>query len=138
MTLFAASNCVYIVQRSAVGNGYRLGSLQSAPPLVIQGGNFQDTDIVLPISTLDKRRFLYSFGKNFDGGSLQGIALLGLSGSIGLAQMVDSMRTSSGNGAVTFSTPLGGYRVFVTGFGMAQPDPEFNLQPFSVMFRIAS
>ena len=48
------------------------------------------------------------------------------------------LRTSSGKGAVTFSTPLGGYRVFVTGFGMAPPDAEYNIQPFSVIFRIAS
>lgn len=138
MVILGSNNCVYTFPRDAAGSGYQLAGLQSSPPLVIQGATFQDTDIVLPINTLTKERFLYSFGKNFDGGYLQGVALLGAGGASGLSRYVDSIRTANGGKATTLSTPLGGYRVFVTGFGMAVPDAEFNMQPFSVMFKIAS
>lgn len=137
MTIFGGQNCVFTVNRQASGSGYRLAGLRSAPPLVIQGASFSDTDIILPVNTLDKKRFLYSFGKHFDGGQLQGVAMLSI-GSVGLARYVDGIRTSAGHGPVTFSTPLGGYRVWVTGFGMAPADAEYSLQPFSIMFKIAS
>lgn len=137
MTIFGSSNCVYAVSRQAAGSGYALAGLRSSPPLIIQGATFSDHDIVLPVNCLNRKRFLYSFGKQFGDGALQGMAMLGM-GSLNLVRMVDNLRTSSGNGQATLSTPLGGFRVFVTGFGMAPPDPEFNLQPFSVMFKIAS
>jgi len=138
MTIFGSSNCVYAVSRQAAGSGYALDGLFSAPPLIIQGATFSDQDIVLAINCLNKKRFLYSFGKQFGDGALQGVAMLGMSGNLNLARMVEGMRTSSGSGLSSLSTPLGGFSVFVTGFGMSPPDPEFNLQPFSVMFKIAS
>lgn len=138
MVIFGSNNCVYTFPRQATGGGYQLAGLQSSPPLVIQGAAFQDTDIVLPINTLTKERFLYCFGKNFDGGYLQGVALLGAGGASGLSRYVDGIRTSGSGRATTLSTPLGGFRVFVTGFGMAVPDAEYNMQPFSIMFKIAS
>jgi hypothetical protein len=137
MTIFGSSNCVYAVSQRATSSGYALAGLRSAPPLIIQGATFSDHDIVLPVNCLNRKRFLYSFGKQFGDGALQGVAMLGM-GNLNLVRMVDNLRTSSGNGQATLSTPLGGFRVFVTGFGMAPPDPEFNLQPFTVLFKIAS
>ena len=138
MTILGSSNCVYVVSRSASGSGYALAGLTSSPPIIIQGAQFNDHDIVLPINCLNRKRFIYSFGKQFGDGVLVGVALLGMQGRVNLARSVDSLRTSSGRGLATLSTPLGGYRVYVTGFGVSQPDPEFNLQPFSVTFKIAS
>ncbi len=138
MNLFCSNGCVYAVPRQASGGGYALAGLKSAPPIILQGVSMSDTDIVLPVSTLSGRRFLYEFGKAIGQGQMSGIALLGCGGVSSFSRMVDNMRVSSGKGKVTLSTPLGGYRVFVTGFGMAPPDAEYNLQPFSILFNIAS
>lgn len=138
MTLLGAAGCVYSVPRQATGSGYALAGLRSSPPIIIQGAQFSDTDILLTVNALNGKRFAYPFGKQFGDGALMGTALLGMAGNINLVRYIDGKRTSSGNGPTTLSTPLGGYRVMITGFGMAPPDPEFNLQPFSVLFKIAS
>jgi len=138
MELFASNNCVYAFARRASGTGFALAGLTSSPPVIIQGAFFSDQDIVQAVNCLGKERFIFSFGKHFSDGQMLGVVMLGMAGGASLVSFVDSIRTSSGGGAVTLSTPLGGYRVFVTGFGMAVPDAEFNLQPFSILFKIAS
>jgi hypothetical protein len=138
MTLYSAPYCVYAFSRGATVGGYQLAGLSSAPPIVVQGAQFSDTDITLPITTLDQQKLLYVFGKQIADGALMGIAMLGMTGSVGLAQFVNSVRTSNGGQPVTLSTPLGGYRVAVTGWGLAPPDTEFNLQPFSILFKVMS
>mgnify|MGYP000644462124 CR=1 FL=1 len=138
MELFASNNCVYTFQRRASQTGFALAGLYSSPPVIVQGAQFADQDIVLPINTLNKKKFIYSFGTHFSDGQLMGVVLMGMSGGASLVSFVQSIRTSGGGDAVSLSTPLGGYRVYVTGFGLSTPDAEFNLQPFSILFKIAS
>lgn len=137
MELLASNNCVYAVKRQATGAGYALAGLRSAPPIIIQGATFSDRDLVLPVNCLNGKRFLYAFGKQFGSGTLLGVALLGMTGVPNLNLYVQALRTSSGANKATLSTPLGGYRVFVTGFGLGMPDVDYNIQPFSVDFTIA-
>lgn len=82
---------------------------------------------------------MYNFGKSISPGVISGLALLGYGyGVSGLSRAVEALRTSSGSGLTSLSTPLGGWRVFVTGFSMGEPDHEFNLQPFGIHFSIGS
>lgn len=127
---------MYAVPTQAAGSGYALAGLKSAPPILVQGAVLQDTDIVLPVPTLGGKRYLFEFGRNIGQGQLNGVALLGCGGVSSFTRTVDSMRVSAGGGKLTLSTPLGGFRVAVTGFGMAPPDVEFNTQPFSVLLNI--
>ncbi len=137
MRIFGATDCLYSVPRSTRASGYALGSLRSGPPILLQGADYTSTDITLPVATMSGKRFLYEFGRNIDNGRLIGVAMLGMNGASSLPRLVDAMRVSSGGGAKTLSTPVGGFRVFVNGFSMSQPDAEFNLLPFSVLFQTA-
>lgn len=133
MTIFASNQCVYAIPRQAVGSGVALAGLSSGPPILLRGVSLQDSDINLPVTTLSGRRFMYNFGKHISPGVISGLALLGYGHSVtGLSRAIEALRTSSGNGLTSLSTPLGGWRVFVTGFSMAEPDHEFNLQPFGI------
>lgn len=139
MTLFGSNNCVYAIPRIAVGTGVALSGLNSGPPILLRGVSLNDTDINLPVTTLGRQRFMYNFGKMISPGVISGLALLGYGyGVSNLSRAVESLRTSSGKGLTSLSTPLGGWRVFVTGFSMGEPDHEFNLQPFGIHFSIGS
>lgn len=133
MTIFASNNCVYAVPKQAVGSGVALAGLSAGPPILLRGVSLNDSDINLPVTTLSGRRFLYNFGKQISPGVISGIALLGYGQSVtSLSKAVEALRTSSGSGLTSLSTPLGGWRVFVTGFSVSEPDHEFNLQPFGI------
>lgn len=137
MELFASSRCVYAVSSREAGAGYALAGLRSAPPIVVLGANFTDQDLVQPVHTLGGKRFLYEFGKAITQGSLLGVALLGYASASGLASFVNSIRISRNHGGVSLSTPMGGYKVHVTGFGLSTPDAEYNMQPFTIPFHLA-
>lgn len=138
MTLFPSNSCVYAVKVREAGPGYALAGLRSASPIILLGATFNQQDITQSVHTLDRKHFIYSFGAAITDGNLQGVALLGLPGAGGLPAFINSIRVSRSNSPVSLSTPMGGYQVAVTGLALAVPDPEFNIQPFGIPFKLLS
>lgn len=138
MTLLASNSCVYAVRAREASTGFALAGLRSQVPIIILGAITNQQDIVQPVHTLKQTRFLYTFGEMITDGNLQGVALLGLPGVSGLAAFANSIRVSRSKSTVSLSTPMGGYQVAVTGLSLAVPDPEYQIQPFGIPFKLLS
>lgn len=139
-SFFPAAGCVYSPTGSGSG-AYALTGLQSGVPILIQGATLNDTDIVLPTVCLNGLRLVYAFGRDFGEVGVNGMALLGEGGKgqvDTLKSYVDGRRTSSSGSAVYLSTPVGGYRIFVIGFGLGMPDSDYQIQPFVIYGKISS
>ena len=137
-TFFPAAGCVYRPANGGSG-AYKLSGLRSSAPTIITGAQVSDTDITLPVVCLNGKTLIYSFGRNFGEASVQGMALLGPGGSLDLSSLqsyVDSRRASGNGSQVYLSTPLGGFKVFVVGFGLGAPDSEYQIQPFVIYCKI--
>lgn len=145
--IFAASKgCVYVPNPKGGSGSYALqglsrGSLES--PVLILGAGLQDADIILPTSTLNGEKILYTFGTAWGDITVSGVVLLGNAGDSGLTRVrswFDSNRTSAGDKAklVNVSTPAGPYKMYVNAMGLGQPDPVFNTQLFMIYGKIAN
>lgn len=144
MTFFGARGCVYCVQRSGGGGGgFAIGDLVSSgcPPLLINGVQLQETDVVLPVTTLNNTSILYVFGGNLGNVTISGTAFLGPQGTGQMEQVVAFVRNnrvSNSLSTVPVSFPGGSLSIYVTGMGLSPADPEFNLQPFAITGMVAS
>jgi len=131
-----ASTCLYKVDGMPTG--------QDTNPILISGVSIQDDDITLPVITLESTRVLYTFGANFGEVMVNGLILLGNStggGGESFSKVVEffkSKRVSSSKSSVNVSGPKGtSWKVFLTGLMIRESDPQFNIQPFSLMGKIA-
>ena len=121
---------------------YKVSGLDS-PLILIQGVDSHDKEIHLPVATLDNKRILYSFGKDFGDINVRGLIILGESGNptgaLGqVLQWFEEKRLSKSLAPVEVSLPGGkGYMMYPTGLALSEPDPEFHLQPFAVIGLIA-
>lgn len=135
---FPAAGCVYSPTGTGAG-AYALSGLRSSVPILITGGQVMDTDLILPVVCLNNIRIMYSFGANFGDAAVSGIALLGAGGSNkaeSLKSYVDGKRTSGAGSQAYLSTPLGGFKVYVTGFSLGAPDSDFQIQPFVIACKL--
>ena len=144
--IFASSRgCVYAPnsrggQGSYAVEGLDRGSAES--PILILGADLKDSDIVLPVSTLNGIKIIYTFGEAWGDATILGLALLG-SGDSSLKRLTSwfkGKRSSAGESAqtVNLSTPGGPYKLYIHAFGLAQPDEKFNTQPFMIYGKIAN
>jgi len=146
MDFFAsAKGCVYVPNAVAGAGFYSLDGLgggANSSPIMILNGGVNDTDIVLPVSTLNNKKVLYTFGRSFGNVTVNGMILLGPNGkSATLGSLLgwyQSNRTSGGGGTVNFSFPGGAYKLYVVGLVISEADPQFNIQYFQVAGLIAS
>lgn len=141
----SAKGCVYIPDRKGGGGSYRLSGMpggSNESPILILGASLTDIDVVLPVTTLNNLKILYTFGEGFGNVSVMGLVLLGSGGSSASMGAVTSWfrsnRVSKGKHTADLSFPGGAYRMYITGFGLGDPDPQFNIQPFVVYGLIAS
>lgn len=141
----AAKGCVYVPTNEGGGGAYSLSGLSRGgnnSPILILGASLTDIDVVLPVTTLNKLKILYTFGEGFGNVSVNGIILLGSGGGGSSLSSVTSWfsgkRVSSGQSTADLSFPGGAYRLYVTGFGLGDPDPQFNIQPFMIYGLVAS
>lgn len=102
-----------------------------------------ESDVVLPVITLENTRILYSFGANFGDVTISGMILLGKAGSPGtsLSQVIDffkQKRVSSNKEAVKVTGPGTNWKVFLTGLTVSDADPVINSQTFAFTGKIAA
>ncbi len=137
---FPSSGCVYAPAGTGAG-AYALSGLQSSVPILITGAQVMDTDLILPVVCLNGVRIVYAFGQNFGEAGVNGLALLGSGGANNaesLKSFVDGKRTSAGGTTAYLSTPLGGFKVYVTGLSLGSPDSDFQIQPFVITCKLES
>lgn len=145
---YPARGCVYTMSdgSGSGGSGYYAlegfeGSSASSPVL-IQGADLTDRDSIQPVLGLGGEKLVYVFGKTFGSVQIVGQVLLGPAGttSSGLQrvqQFFNQHRSANKGKPVTLSTPGGGYKIHLVGFGLASPDPEYHIQPFMFFGLIA-
>jgi hypothetical protein len=139
--------CVYRVGNYSQGTVIQIEpaitSSNEDSPVLITGVQTNEQDLVLPVMTLDNFGIMYTFGEDFGGFNIIGLALLGSVGGVGdaLANVVEwfkENRVTTLQDAISVSLGGGGaYKVFVTGLSIAEADTEFHIQPFIVTGRVA-
>lgn len=139
---FPARGCVYTLSGGNGASGgrgyYALEGLQggsASSPVLVQGADITDRDAVQPVLGLGGQKLVYVFGETFGSVRVTGQVLLGPAGSTNsgfqqVTQFFRQSRTANGGGLVNLSMPGGGYKIHLVGFGVANPDPEFHIQPF--------
>jgi hypothetical protein len=148
-TYLASRGCVFVVPSPGQGGGVGLYAIKGFPqssaqaPILIQGVEINDTDIVMPVATLNNFKVLYSFGQDIGNAAIFGEVLLGPGGSSaqGLTSVLSwfqSNRVSKSSQPVSLSTPGNNtYKVYITGLFIGRADAELNIQPFAVSGIIA-
>lgn len=126
----------YQIQPAITGDG--------ESPILINGVESNDTDIVAPVVTLNKNKILYTFGEDFGQIAVHGTVLLGsASGSGGgslnkVVEFFKQNRVSANQGMISVSLPGGGgYKMFLTGLTISVPDQQYHIQQFALIGLIA-
>jgi len=136
----ATRGCVYTVERAGGGQGFYslspdLNGSESAPVL-IESVDATLQDVVFPVSTLDKKKYLYVMGDDFGNVGVSGAVLLGESGNGGggfntVIDYFKANRASAKETPITISGPGGvSLKCHLTAFVLSRADPEFNIQFF--------
>jgi hypothetical protein len=138
--IIPARGCVYRPRGTRSGNGFYYldpplnGSQET--PILIDGVDAVDQDIVFPVTTLDEKKYLFVMGEDFGNITISGIILLGRAEGGGrafrtLASYLASHRVNTSLSPVTLSFPGDVFqRVYLTSLVVGKPDPEFHIQPF--------
>jgi hypothetical protein len=141
---FPARGCVYRVQSS--GNGtqgfYSFADLptggQGSSVVLLQGVDYNASDILQPIVTLEDMKVLYSFGSDFSQVVVFGEILLGPAGGNAgdafnqVITFFQNNRTSVKKAPTTLSLP--GSRtlnIYLQALNIGRVDPEYHVQPFA-------
>jgi hypothetical protein len=145
---YASKGCVYIDRRGD-SQGYKLDPQLSSGdndyPILLRNASLSDSDVVLPVSTLDSKKILYTFGRAFGEVVIAGTVFLGPAGSKkdGLQKVINYFEAHGVGRAekpapVTFSMPgTKGYKIFLTGLRIMEADPDLNLHNFQLIGMIA-
>lgn len=141
-----SKGCVYRPSKGIGGGWYNLEGLASGggSPILILGAQSTDLDLVFPVTALGNIKILYTFGQNFGNMQVMGAVLCGPAGSNGgsfgkVMSFFEAKRVAKSHTPVNLSIPGGrGYKVYVTGLGLAAPDAELHVQPFMIYGLIAS
>lgn len=141
-SIFPARGCIY-AHNTGGGGGTGFYALNppiggsASSPILLLGAALNDDDIVLPKSTLDNLKILYSFGQGFGQVQINGMALLGSvtdGAGKGFADAVNYFqkhRVSSSKKPIQLSLPgKVAYSVSLTGLAVGQTDPQFHTQQF--------
>jgi hypothetical protein len=143
--LIPSKGCVYYPRGRRMAGFYQLFPALRASdrtPIIITGVDADEGDSVVPKATLDDKKFLFVMGEDFGNITISGVALLGQVQEQGRSNRVlrsyfQQHRTTRREQPVLLSMP--GHvaaAVYLTRIVIAQPDPEFHIQPF--MFRCIS
>jgi len=143
---FSARGCVLVVGGAPGAGFYRVQGLRSGSgktPVLISGIQYTDTDVILPVTTLESFKVLYSFGEGFGNFAVTGTLLLGPSGKTpdcikDLTSWFKNRRTANNDSPVNVSAPGGvAYKVFFNGLGISGADPAYHTLTFSLQGVIA-
>lgn len=135
--------CVYSPTGGSGGGWYKLDGLEGgggggagSGPVLLLGAQLTDSDLVYPVTALGNVKILYTFGQRFGDAQITGAVLCGPAGTGGgkfgkVISFFESKRVSVSQTPVNLSVPGGkSYRIYLTGLGLAEPDPELHVQPF--------
>jgi hypothetical protein len=143
-----SKGCVYIARRSRTGSGFYdlkpvLRGYENAP-ILLDGVDGGDQDIVFPVVTLDDKKFLFSMGEDFGKLSITGMACLGKSeqGGKSFASVVSYFqrhRVSRSSAPITISFPGNvSQKAYPYSLVVAKPDAEFHIQYFQIQAIVAT
>jgi len=129
---------VYTPLNAGGGGWYKLDGLTSTPtsPVLIQGAQLTDSDLVLPVTALGNIKILYAFGQRFGDVQIIGNVLAGPVAGDGAVfnvvyQFFQDHRVTKLKDSVKLSIPGGkAYKIYIVGLGLAEPDPQYHVQPF--------
>ena len=114
-------------------------------PVLIDGVELSDVDLVAPMPLLSGFKVLYTFGTDFGNVVIHGRVLLGptadTAASIGnVINYFNAYRISkSPTQYIQVSIPGSkAYNVFLTGLALGLPDPMYHTQPFALTGLIAA
>ena len=136
---FPARGCVYTVGGGG-GGFYKFGGLAGSAksPILLTGTNLSVVDSYQPVATVQDFKVLYTFGSGFGSAAVSGEVLLGEAGGGGgggfgtVVSFFNGNRLSAKKSPVPLSIQGGGsFNIYVVGLQVGQPDPEYNVQPFS-------
>jgi hypothetical protein len=149
MEIFIPSKgCVYVARKSRAGSGFY--DLKPAlrgteeTPILLDGVDGGDQDLVFPVVTLDDKKYLYSMGEDFGRISVTGMALLGKAeqGGKSFASVVayfQAHRISQSKEPITVSYPgKVSQKAYPYALVVAKPDPEFHIQYFQIQAIVAT
>jgi len=120
-----------------------LATGQKENPILITGVTSRDKDIVMPVTTLENTKVLYTFGADFGEVTVTGVILLGSannkSDSLGkLVNFFQEKRVSKSSKSVKVTGPAGvSWAVFLTSLTIGDVDPTFNIQTFALTGSVA-
>lgn len=106
--------------------------------ILINGGDIDEGDIIMPAVTLSQNKILYTFGPDWGKSTISGVILLGESSEGGalmqtLISWFQTNRAGVKSEPVKLSIPGNkAYSVFVHRLIIGTPDPEYNIQPFGL------
>ena len=139
-SIFPSRGCVFAFKQGGSSAGFfALNPSISSPttsPVLILGASLEDPDVLVPRSTLDGFRIVYSFGPGFGSVNILGVALLGNEngggkGFASVMQWFQQNRASAKKKPVQLSLPgKVSYNVLISGLAVGQTDPRFNTQQF--------
>jgi hypothetical protein len=134
------------VEGSGDSGFYRIEELQAqkgpGDALLIMSVNPEESDLVVPVVTLENTKILYSFGSNFGNITISGLLLLGKSGVPGqclktLIDFFEKHRVSKSASSINVSGPSTGWKVFLTGLKVGEADSMNNTQSFALFGTIS-
>jgi hypothetical protein len=108
-------------------------------PIILRNISLNDEDIVLPVSTLDKKKVLYVFGEDFGSIQISGSVFLGPAGesTSGLGPVVSyfnkkAVARGESTAPVKFSIPGNvSYSIYLKSIVISQADAELNMHDFA-------
>ena len=149
-SFLSTRGCVYKFTYSGSGGGPGLFSINpgfpagnAASPILLDGVDLADQDIVYPVVTVENFKVIYVFGKDYGSANIRGTCLLGSSNASGgsfsrVVQYFEENRISNSKKPIQVSVGQKAYNVYLVGLVIGQPDPTFNILPFSFIGTIAN
>lgn len=152
-SFLSTRGCVYKFTYSGSGSGAGLFSISpnfpsgdASSPILIDGIDLTDQDIIFPVVTVENFKVIYTFGSDYGSCRIMGSCLLGAAnvagagGSFGrVMRYFETNRISKKKAPIMVSMPGSkAYNVYLTGLNVGQPDANFNIQPFAFMGIVAN
>lgn len=129
--------CVYVVNNGGGEGFYHLRPKVEAAHVFITGSDLSVGDIVTPVTTLDRKKILQTFGSDWGRSDVSGVILLGEGGTGGgtnlstLIEYFNTHRVHVSQAPVSLSIPGNkAYFVYLHRMVLGTPDPDTHMQPF--------
>lgn len=144
MQIFSSRGCVYkVAGKGGTSNGMislnpSLGNGQGRYPILLMSVTSDENDLIAPMPCFDNQNIMYVFGRDIGDVQINGKILMGPmrgGGSPGLGQLKGYFKTnrlSNSKRPITVSQGpgSGAIKMFLTGLGVGEIDPNLHVLPF--------